>query len=792
MKRKIMFSALLLLTVLSVNSQDSDSKNLLKRGKSYIEVNDYVNGIDLLTSAIQVDPDLKEAYFLRSQAFEKLDSLERALQDYNSYVTLLKRPNEEDYYKLCILSNALNLYDKAISYANSAIKVKKNFLPAYQEMFKAQMQLKEYNKALFTAEQAIDIKNSKENFYNKALVQYYLGEYEKSLANFQVALSKDDEYLPALLGKAKSFYELNKLTSGLATINLALEMDESCKECLLVKGQINYKMVEYQDAVNDISKVIVLYPNDKDIDKWYFQRGLYYAALNQQMNGIIDFTTVISNNKDFAIAYYERGKLCEKAYRKEDATFDYEHFIMMVSDESGFSEEIEDARNRIYNLNREENIPSLVIEEPIQREDKKLDVSKDIEFFNLKGKILDQSRINYLKINGKDIPISESAIAETYEFEYIVDIPESNEVLFEIADIYDNKYESTFSIRRTETESPKIYLFDPYTPDNKIVYIEGSPTSIYIEGSIDDQSLIKSITIDSIYDASFRKDRLNPTFYANIEIVNKRSFQIKVEDYYGNITINPYYIEHERIEYDDNPMGRTWAIFIENSDYDSFEKLEGPQKDISMMKSLLDSKYNFTSIQTKKNLTKDELERFFSITMRDLVEKHRINSLLIWYAGHGSTIKDIGYWIPIDGVPNDEMSFYSLSSLKSAIESYVDDLTHLLVVSDACQSGPTFYDATRSANSNVNCNDDNIVNSKSLQVFTSSNSYELALDQSQFVEVFYNYLESNKTSCVPVDKIAKEIKTVLNERGFQSPQFGIIPGLKHGNGTYFFIKKEDN
>ena len=51
------------------------------------------------------------------------------------------------------------------------------------------------------------------------------------------------------------------------------------------------------------------------------------------------------------------------------------------------------------------------------------------------------------------------------------------------------------------------------------------------------------------------------------------------------------------------------------------------------MKSAL-ANYKFTKVLHKKDMTKSELERFFSIELRDQVKNNNVNSLLIWYAGH--------------------------------------------------------------------------------------------------------------------------------------------------------------
>ncbi|NJO70190.1 MAG: hypothetical protein HC830_13710 [Bacteroidetes bacterium] len=50
-------------------------------------------------------------------------------------------------------------------------------------------------------------------------------------------------------------------------------------------------------------------------------------------------------------------------------------------------------------------------------------------------------------------------------------------------------------------------------------------------------------------------------------------------------------------------MGKTWVIFVENAKYSTFASLEGPIKDISLMKAAL-AKYQVNNIIHKKILPK--------------------------------------------------------------------------------------------------------------------------------------------------------------------------------------------
>lgn len=236
-----------------------------------------------------------------------------------------------------------------------------------------------------------------------------------------------------------------------------------------------------------------------------------------------------------------------------------------------------------------------------------------------------------------------------------------------------------------------------------------------------------------------------------------------------------------------SPMGKTWIVFFENSDYETFASLEGPTQDVVLMKSALRG-YKIDSVIHKKNLTKQKMENFVSVELKNQVKKNRVNSVLFWYAGHGKFIHETGYWVPVDAQRDDESTFFNINFLKESLRSYENELTHILVITDACESGPTFYQAMRNFNPDRNCNDLLASQSKSSQVF-SSTGYELAIDESQFTRTFASSLTNNSFSCIPIESIVSQVTMAVVKNNQEKPKFGKIEGLKDENGTFFFISK---
>lgn len=308
-----------------------------------------------------------------------------------------------------------------------------------------------------------------------------------------------------------------------------------------------------------------------------------------------------------------------------------------------------------------------------------------------------------------------------------------------------------------------------------------------MEGKIVDESRIKSIYIDSVM-ASYIPSDLNPNFTAIVKVANKSRITVKVEDEFGNQSEIAYKLNRDAQSFENNPMGKTWAIFIENSDYESFASLEGPTKDVSMMRSAL-ANYQVHNVIHRKNMSKSELSKFFSIELRDMIRSNRVNSILIWYAGHGKFVNESGYWIPVDASRDDEFTYYDIKALKAAMQGYPDYLTHTLVITDACESGPSFYQAMRSGIQERNCDDGTSTRFKSSQVFSSA-GYELAVDDSQFTRTFANVLTNNPSNCVPIENIVLRVISAVENTHQQTPQFGKISGLEDEDGTFFFMPKD--
>jgi hypothetical protein len=442
------------------------------------------------------------------------------------------------------------------------------------------------------------------------------------------------------------------------------------------------------------------------------------------------------------------------------------------------------AQDRLYELNRESDPPVISVVNPAPVNDS-LEIKGGNTSFLITGKIKDKSKIKSFTINNEAITIAEKN--GEYEFLSSINISGLDKITLIALDDYNNEKSVTYPLTRTEVVPPKIMIMAPYASDDGQIYLDNNLPSLFLQGKINDDSKIKSISINGV-SGSYLSNELNPTFTATVDILNKDKIVVDAEDIYGNHQTSEFKLNREGATISEtNPMGKTWVVFIENSAYSTFASLNGPVKDINLMDRAF-SKYQIHNFIHKENMTKAEMEKFFSIELRDLIKTNQVKSLLIWYAGHGKFINDVGYWIPVDAKRDDEYSYFSLTTLRADMESYLTYLTHTLVVTDACESGPSFYQAMRSDLKKRSCGDWQATQFKSSQVFSSA-GYELAVDDSQFTRTFATALSNNPNACIPIEEVVAKVSTAVGNNNQQKPKFGKITGLKDEDGTFFFITK---
>jgi len=780
MKQLILLPIFLCFFAFNLDAQRA--KDYYKTGEDFEEAGRVEDALEQYSKAIDMEPDYIDAYLQRARLYKKQGKFEEAANDYERAITFDEK-EEELFYLAAQARFSLAQYDSAVSLIDKSLELEEKYLEAYQLKTDILIAQEDYIGALKSAQLALDLRKNEETLLARGLVYELQRKYQEAYVDFDDAISKGKDYLPAYVAMARVCIPLEKSEEALEYANKAVKINPKSPAAYKVRSAVYADVLQYADAINDISRNILIEPENTE---WYMARGKYYLDFAQYQNAINDFTRIINLDGKNPNAYYNRAFAYEQIQSFEKAIADYEKLASLSEYDIKARKLLDQANKRLYELNRESDSPIILVENTLPDDNSSMHVPLDSEELTLRGAIKDHSDIKEVLVNGNPIQfIEKDGVFNIIE---LVDIEDTNMVYISAVDIYDNKKELNLKLIRTEVDGPDVAILAPIASDNGEIYLDTDAPSIYVEGKIADASEIESIMVNGV-SASFRMDELNPKFSANIDILNRNNFTVTARDIYGNEQTHTFRLNRDAIALSqNNPMGKTWVVFIENSNYSSFASLEGPEKDVSLMRSSL-AGYKIHNVIHKKDMSKKDMEKFFSIELRDLVKSNRVNSLMVWYAGHGKFINETGYWIPTDAQRDDEFTYYNINTLRASLQAYSTTITHVLVITDACESGPTFYQAMRSGLEEKSCNDWEATKFKSSQVFSSA-GYELAVDNSQFTRTFSSVLDNNPSSCVPIETVVKSVKDAVKRNNQQEPKFGKIAGLEDEGGTFFFIAKD--
>jgi tetratricopeptide (TPR) repeat protein len=778
MMKRLVFLIILIVLIPALISGQS-ARKYYKAGKEFAEMQKYDDAITQYSAAIAIEPLNGDYYYTRGLTYQILKKFDEARADFEKVI--LFTPKDVDAtISLAQICNSTGKYEEALRLLNRASGLEKKQANIYPQKVICLIGLGKFDKALVASDTALSLNNKPLDYYYRGIIFKSLNNEVQAKKEFEKSISKDKNLTEPRLALAELLLDISPAGS-MAQCNEILLFNDKNTDAYLMRSRVYKKMLDYPNAINDISKVILLDPANPI---YYYYRGNSYQEFNQHLNAISDYSKYLSVMPDDAEALASRAKSYEETMNFDKAIEDYTRITVLSEFDTKARKKLKEAQVRLYELNREKNPPELTLISPLPV-DNSLEIRGGKTDLLVSGKIKDRSKIKSFFINKENIPLT----SKNGENDFLADVKAEglDTITFVILDDYDNETVVRYPVIRTEINPPVITITAPYTTQEGQVMLDTPVPNIAIQGKIIDESLIKSITVGNKI-ASYTTDEMNPVYTAILDISNINKFTIVAEDIYGNRKESEFIVNREGAGIAaGNPMGRTWVVFIENSGYETFPSLAGPGKDIGTIRQAL-ANYQIHNIIEKKDMKRDEMMNFFGIELRDLVRKNQVKSLLVWYAGHGKFIQNVGYWIPVDAKRDDESTYYNINFLKAGLQGYSDVIIHTLVVTDACESGPGFYAAMRARGDEPTCDNSLVTGARSAQVFSSAGK-ELALDNSKFTNTFANTLLSNTNACIPIETIVKRVTdAVLNEKG-QQPQFGTIPGLDDMNGTFFFIAK---
>lgn len=710
-------STLLLLSLLFACSmaQAQGAKAFLKEGDALRKQQRLEEALERYDLAVRVDPTFAKAYKARGEVRQQLGLALDAARDQREVARLL--PAEAEQGALAAMAFLeVDSAAEALRLAEQALRVDPKHMNALQAHVRAALAVGDLDKASRSADAALALKATTDTYYLHGLVRTATRDYRTAEFDLDKVLEWNHLYEPAYVALAEvqlKLYEqysaptmrMRTLEKAIAKTSRALELNPQSTDALFTRSKAFALQKEYAKAIDDISRCVALGRTDRDV---YMQRARYYHGYGQHQNAVNDLNKVVLEHPQDLAAILLRSECREANLDLEGALRDLDIAYKLLEQEGSSSleqrRELDDSRKRIaqqvFELNRESDPPGITVVEPFRRGEV-AQVSASLSFVKVSGHVRDRSLIKAITANGEPADFAR----DEKDPQFVVSIPfgpHQKEIEVQAVDVYDNLSTVVLAVERSEGVAPSIMLTAPRSTGEREVTIPAGKDDLFIEGKVSDASLIRLIAVNGVQ-ASYAPDQLDPEFSIKLDVKDRDRFVVRAEDQYGNASEAIYMLARKAEpapvvakpapSTTSNATGVTWVVYIENTSYRDFPALVGGGDMAKMQKAF--ATYSVQRTIQKKNMTKEQLERFFSVELRDLVRTNRVNTILVWYSGHGRTQGGKAYWVPVDGRKDDVYSYFNYGPLKTQMQNYSETVGNTLVVSDAAGTDPSFYELTR-------------------------------------------------------------------------------------------------
>jgi tetratricopeptide (TPR) repeat protein len=234
---------------LEINPELADA--YLQRGYAYLRQDRFAAGIEDFSTALELEPEWAEAYFYRAVAWLHLDKEADAYEDYRQAVGC--QPEQADGFRLKWLwhgataKTRLERYDDAVELCNELLQQAPAIGPIH---------------------------------HVRAGANWYAGELVPAGEDYSRLLSNDPNDWQALNGRGQVYAELGEYDLAVADLDRAIEIAHSrglpatqAAFSLNGRGLARTGLGQFSEALADFERSIALCPGNAWV---YYNLGLHY------------------------------------------------------------------------------------------------------------------------------------------------------------------------------------------------------------------------------------------------------------------------------------------------------------------------------------------------------------------------------------------------------------------------------------------------------------------------------------------------------------------------------------
>ena len=219
----------------------------LRRAEMHIHLNQYEDALNMINSALRLDDQIPDAYWMKGVIYRETGDIENALSSFQTSIEV--NPSFFDGYIALGIAYSATSNPLAVDYFNSAMELRPKSVEAkyncamyYQELMledpAARKIVLDKSLALYQDILEIDSMNASAAFNQGFIFLEYLQDYKNADFWFGQAIEKLPYYYQAFFNRGLARESMDMTASALQDYNSALELKPDFPAAAIAKGRV--------------------------------------------------------------------------------------------------------------------------------------------------------------------------------------------------------------------------------------------------------------------------------------------------------------------------------------------------------------------------------------------------------------------------------------------------------------------------------------------------------------------------------------------------------------------------
>lgn len=300
------------------------------RGKAHYNLGDHDQAMADTTQAIKLDPDDPTAYYYRGSAYLSLNGYDHAIADFTRAIELNYTPLTWAYNDRGVAYYRQDKLEEAIADYAQAIEIDPDYALAYYNRGKSYDELDDRQQAIADYSRAIELNPQHTQAYtHRGLAYTEQGDYDKAIADHTKVMELDPDSPNPYFNRGNAYRQQDNNELAIADYTQAIDMGYSPLSWPYNnRGLAYFYLEDYEQAIQDYTQALLI---DPEYPLAYCNRGRAYAAQMDYETAIADYTEAVRLDPNYAYAYHKRGLAYHALEDYESAIADHTQAIQLSS-----------------------------------------------------------------------------------------------------------------------------------------------------------------------------------------------------------------------------------------------------------------------------------------------------------------------------------------------------------------------------------------------------------------------------------------------------------------------------